>query len=418
MIKVLFNPASIVTADTKGKGYKRGSEMNDVSILHNHSIVIEDDVIKDLVPDQSVEKLSADIKIDLKGKTVLPGLVESHTHLVFAGSRSGEFVLKLKGATYEDIARAGGGIMNTVRAVRESTPDDLYALAAARVQNFITQGVTTLEIKSGYGLDFENEIKLLKTISRLKENFPIDILPTFLGAHTYPAEHKNDHQKYINELTGKMIPYIAENKLAVFCDGFCESTAFSAEEIKNIFSSAKDHGLKLKLHTDQFNSIGGIDTALKLNAASVDHLEVLPDKYYEILGNSETVCTLLPGVSYFLNYQFAPARDLIDNNAIVSIATDYNPGSSNINNVFFIMSLAALKMKMSIPEIISAYTINAAKSVNTSSYNGSIETGKKADFAVYNTIDYNDLVYNTGQNLNHLTIKNGNIIWENKFENN
>jgi imidazolonepropionase len=377
MIRILKNPASVVTVDTAGKNFKRGKELNDISILYDHSIILENDIIKDLIPSSSADKIIFDHQIDVKDKTVLPGLIESHTHLTFAGSRSGEFIMKLNGSSYEDIARAGGGIMNTVRAVRTSAETDLYNLAYPRVQNFISQGVTTLEIKSGYGLNYENEIKLLNTISRLKDDFPIDILPTFLGAHTYPAEFKEDHEGYLNKLINSMIPYIKENNLAVFCDGFCESTAFSANEIKRIFTKAAECGLSLKLHTDQFNSIGGIDTALEMNAASVDHLEVVPEKYFKILGQSDTVCTLLPGVSFFLNYQYAPARQLIDNDAIVSIATDYNPGSSNINNVFFIMSLAAVKMKMSVPEIISAYTINAAKALNTNTHNGSIETRER-----------------------------------------
>jgi imidazolonepropionase len=412
MIRILKNAASIITVDTNGKNYKRGKELNEVGILHDHSIVIEDDTIKDIIPSSSSERFSSSEQIEVNNKTILPGLVESHTHLVFTGSRSGEFAMKLKGSSYEEIARAGGGIMNTVRAVRNSSSDELYNISAARVQNFISQGVTTLEIKSGYGLDFDTEVKLLKIIQRLKENFPVTILATFLGAHTYPPEFRSDHHNYINEITEKMIPYISQHKLAQFCDGFCESTAFSAGEIRNIFRSAKEHQLELKLHTDQFNSIGGIDAALENKAVSVDHLEVVPEKYFGILGNTETVCTLLPGVSFFLNYQYAPARELIDNNAIVSIATDYNPGSSNINNVFLIMSLAAIKMKMSLPEIISAYTINAAKALNENPKAGSIEIGKRADFAIYDTSDYNDLIYNIGQNLNSLTIKDGKIIWQ------
>jgi imidazolonepropionase len=323
-----------------------------------------------------------------------------------------EFAMKLKGSTYEEISIAGGGIMNTVRAVRNSSLQELVSLSSPRVENFISQGVTTLEIKSGYGLNFENEIKLLETIKELNRIYPIDIIPTFLGAHTFPPEYKAEREEYIKILNDEMIPYIAEKNLAKFCDGFCENTAFSAEEINKIFTCAKEAGLDLKIHTDQFNSIGGIETALNLNAASVDHLEVLPDHYFELLGKSETVCTLLPGVSFFLNYGYAPARHLIDNNAVVSIATDYNPGSSNINNIFLIMSLAAIKMKMSINEIISAYTINAAKSLRINDITGSIEPGKKADFAILNTTDYNDLVYNVAQNLNYLTIKNGKIIWK------
>jgi len=397
MRKIITNPSQIVTVDTKGRNYKRGSELKDISVLFDHSLVIEDDIIKDLIPSSSSSKVSADIEINADGKIILPGIVESHTHLVFAGSRANEFVMKLKGSTYEEIALAGGGIMNTVRAVREADIQELYNLAVPRVQNFISRGVTTLEIKSGYGLDYDNEIKILKTINELDNNFPIDVLATFLGAHTFPPEFKTRRESYIRLLTEKLIPYIASNKLAVFCDGFCESTAFSPEEIEAVFRKAKESGLGIKLHTDQFNSIGGIDTALKLKAECVDHLEVVPEKYFTMLGSSETVCTLLPGVSFFLNYQYAPARGLINSNAVVALATDYNPGSSNINNPFFIMSLAAIKMKMSAEEIISAYTINAAKSLKMSSLTGSIEIGKKADLALFDAPDYNELIYNIGQ---------------------
>ncbi len=343
----------------------------------------------------------------------MPGLVECHTHTAFAGSRADEFRQKLSGVGYEEIAKKGGGINTTVKAVRSSSFEELVNVIKPRIENFISQGITTLEIKSGYGLNFENERKLLQVINFLNENYPIDIIPTFLGAHTFPPEYKNDHLAYVDKIINKMIPYFAEQKLAEFCDGFCEATAFSANEIDEIFSAANRHGLKLKLHTDQFNSIGGLNVALKHNAVSVDHLEVIKDDDIPKLGSSDTVAVLLPGVSFFLNHTYAPARKLIEQNAIVALATDYNPGSSHISSLSLIMSLAALKMKMTIEETISAVTINSAKALCREKSVGSIEIGKKADFAVFDTLDYADIVYSIGRNLNCMTIKNGKVVYQN-----
>lgn len=412
MKKLLFNPASVITVNTSGKNYKRGKELSEIGCLDNHSIVIEDDLIKDIVSTASIDKKNFDEVIDLTGKTVLPGLVECHTHTAFAGSRADEFRQKLRGIGYEEIAKKGGGINTTVTAVRSSSFEELVNIIKPRIDHFISQGITTLEIKSGYGLNFENERKLLQVINFLDEIYPIDIIPTFLGAHTFPKEHKENHQAYVEEITEKMIPHFAEQKLDEFCDGFCESTAFSANEMDEIFTTAKSYGLKLKLHTDQFNSIGGLDIALKHKAISVDHLEVIKDEDVPKLGQSETVAVLLPGVSFFLNHQFAPARKLIDQNAIVALATDYNPGSSHISSLSLIMSIAALKMKMTIEETISAVTINSAKALCREKSIGSIEIGKKADFAVFNTSDYADIVYSIGRNLNCMTIKDGKVIYK------
>lgn len=415
MKKLLFNPASVITVNTLGKNYKRGKELSEIGCLDNHSIVIEDDLIKDIVSTASIDKNNYDEIIDLTGKTVLPGLVECHTHTAFAGSRADEFRQKLRGIGYEEIAKKGGGINTSVTAVRSSSFEELVNIIKPRIDHFISQGITTLEIKSGYGLNFENERKLLQVINFLDEIYPIDIIPTFLGAHTFPKEHKENHQAYVEEITEKMIPHFAEQKLAEFCDGFCESTAFSANEMDEIFTTAKSYGLKLKLHTEQFNSIGGLDIALKHNAISVDHLEVIKDEDVPKLGQSETVAVLLPGVSFFLNHQFAPARKLIDQNAIVALATDYNPGSSHISSLSLIMSIAVLKMKMNIEETISAVTINSAKALCREKSIGSIEIGKKADFAVLNTTDYADIVYSIGSNLNCMTIKAGNVIYHSAF---
>jgi imidazolonepropionase len=412
MIKILKEPSQIVTVNTKGINYKRGNELNEVDVLTDHSIIIEDDLIKDIVPTKSIKNESGCFIIPVRGNTILPGFVECHTHTVFAGSRANEFRLKLKGVSYEEIAQGGGGINTTVAAVRNSSFEDLVKAAKPRISNFISQGVTTLEIKSGYGLDFENEIKLLKVINYLKQDFPIEIVTTFLGAHTFPPEYKNDHTGYCDLVINKMLPFIGENKLADFCDVFCELSAFSSEETDRIIKKALEVGLKIKLHTEQFNNIGGIETAIKYKAVSVEHLEMIKEEQIQFLDSSGTTAVLLPGVSYFLDYQFAPARKLIEKNAIVAIATDYNPGSSNISNISVIMSLAAIKMKMTIEEIISAYTINAAKALDVNIETGSLEIGKKADFSVLNTAEYSDLVYCTGLNLNIMTIKNGEIIFE------
>jgi imidazolonepropionase len=412
MIKVLLNPAQIVTVDTAGKNYKRGSDLNQINQIDGHSIVIENEIIKDIVPDTSVKNFSSAQIIDVKDKTILPGLIECHTHTAFAGSRAGEFRMKLAGVHYEKIAAMGGGILSTVRAVRESSFEELIKVVSPRIQYFISQGITTLEIKSGYGLDFENELKLLHLINYLNEIYAIDIIPTFLGAHTFPEEFRENHPAYVNLITGKMIPHISKNKLAVFCDAFCEKTAFSASEVDEIFSTALNLGLGIKLHTEQFNNIGGLDVALRKNAVSVDHLEVLIEPDIVKLAQSDTVGVLLPGVSFFLNYGYAPARKLIDAGAIVALATDYNPGSSHIAGLNFIMSLACLKMNMTIEESISAVTINAARALNRNHQVGSIEMGKKADLAVFDTKEYADIVYQVGKNINTMTIKNGRIIFD------
>ncbi len=411
MLKILSNPSQIVTVDTFGNNFKRGKEQRDLNVLIGYSLIIEDDIIKDIVPDSSIKDIECDEIIDVKNKIILPGLVECHTHTVFSGSRSDEFRDKLKGISYEEIAMRGGGINKTVNSVRNSSVNDLVDITSLRINYFITQGITSLEIKSGYGLDFENEIKLLKVINYLNEKYPIDIVPTFLGAHTYPVEFKENHQPYLKILTDELLPFIAQNNLAKFSDGFCESTAFSVIELDKLFSKAKSLGFNLKFHSDQFNSLGGIDLALKYNAVSVDHLEVINDLDIKKISSTDIVCVLLPGVSFFLNHQFAPARKLIDNNSIVALSTDFNPGSSNISNLNLIMSLAALKMGMTIEETISAVTINAAKAIGLNKERGSIEIGKKADLAIFDTNDYSDIVYNVGKNLNYMTIKNGEIIF-------
>jgi len=409
---LLQNPEQILTINTNGKGYKRGNDLDKIEVLTDHSILIENDTIKDFLPNHTSSKLKFEKVIDCKNNIVLPGLVECHTHLIFSGSRADEFKQKLNGITYEEIAEKGGGINSTVNSVRETSFDDLLTIATTRVQHFIEQGVTTLEIKSGYGLDFENEIKILKVIRQLDKIFPITIIPTFLGAHIISKEFISNRKKYIDLIINKMLPFIIKEKLASACDAFCETSAFTADEVDSIFNKANELGLRCKLHTDQFNSIGGIDVAIKNNALSIDHLEIIPKNEIPKLSELDLVCVLLPGVSYFLKHKYAPAKELIKNNAIVALATDFNPGSSNIKNISLIMSLAALQLGMSIEEIISAYTINSAKALGISKEVGSLEIGKKADLSIFNTNNYSDLIYQAGENLNVKTIKNGKLIYD------
>ena len=412
MIKLIKNPAQIVTVNTKGKNYKRGKDMDRLDVLENYFIVIEDGVIKDLLPNSELHKMASDEQVDATDKVILPGLVECHTHAAFTGSRAGEFMLKLKGVGYEEIAKQGGGILSTVKSVREASFDELESATKSRTEYFMQQGITTLEIKSGYGLSFYDEIKLLQVIKHLNKSMPIDIAATFLGAHTYPPEYNNDHERYLEIIIDELIPYVSEHNLAEFCDVFCEATAFSKEETDKIFTAAEKTKMKLKLHTEQFNNIGGLETALAHKAVSVDHLEVLKDEQLDLLKGKSTVCTLLPGVSFFLNHNYAPTRKLIDNNSIVALATDFNPGSSNIADINLIMSLAALNMKMTIDETISAVTINAAKALGREKTVGSIEPGKKADLAIFDCKEYPEIVYQVGKNLCTSVIKDGEVIYE------
>jgi imidazolonepropionase len=315
--------------------------------------------------------------------------------------------MRIKVSSYEEIAKAGGGISSTVKNVRKESKDVLIKLAEKRLKNFIKYGTTTLEAKSGYGLDFKNEIKMLEVINELNEKnkYNIDILPTFLGAHSVPKEiTKNE---YIDLICYQLIPYIAKNKLAKFQDVFCEKNYFDAKETERILSTGAKFGLIPKLHSDQFNSIGGVDVAIKLNAISIDHLEVLKSNDIKKLKNKNIIATLLPGASYFLDVPYQPARELINNNVPVALATDFNPGSCMTENLQIIMSLASLKLKMSAEEIINAVTINAAYALFMQNKIGSIEKGKQADVLIFDFPSYKDLIYHFAVNQIENVFKKG-----------
>jgi imidazolonepropionase len=318
MRTVLHGASAVLTIATDGKNCKRGEQLRDIGIMENHAIVIEAGKILDIIPNSSVRSGAYDFSIDVSGQTILPGLIDCHTHTIFAGNRADEFCQKLQGATYEDIARQGGGIKVTMEATRQATLESLIESAQKRINYFKSLGVTTVEIKSGYGLNFEDEIKMLTAIRELQATESVELVATFLGAHIVPPEYKADRQAYIRLLTEQLLPSIAKENLARFCDVFCEETAFSAAETAQIFTAAQAHGLYPKIHTEQFTGIGGIETALRFNAISADHLEVLQKEQIAQLAASETVCVLLPGVSFFLKHNYAPARALLDAGALVA----------------------------------------------------------------------------------------------------
>jgi imidazolonepropionase len=410
MLKRFANASQILTVDSFGSGRKKGQAASVLNILSGHDIIVENGLVKDFIPFHS-PLTTAHRTVDVKGKVITPGFVECHTHSLFAGDRSSEYRMKLEGKSYEDIAAMGGGIVSSVRAVRETPESDLLTLLLKRVDNFISQGVTSLEIKSGYGLSYDAELKMLRVIKKAASLRNINIIPCFLGAHTVPIEYKQDRKKYLSILINELLPVIKAENLSNRCDAFCESSAFSPDEVEQLFIVAKSLGYNLTLHTEQFNNIGGIELALQMDALSVDHLEVLKDEQIKLFGDSQTVAVLLPGVSYTLDYSFAPARKLIDSGATVALATDYNPGTSNINSIFLIMSLAARKLKMTFEEIISAYTINSAAALGISNETGSLEPGKSADFAILDISNYEQIIYNTAQNFNQMTVKSGKIIY-------
>ncbi|MCX8057711.1 MAG: imidazolonepropionase [Ignavibacteria bacterium] len=409
---LLYRANQVLTCKAENGKFKRKYELNNLGLLEDSSIIIEDEKISEITSSKSFDKSDFDLVIDCRGKVILPGLIDSHTHLIFDGSRADEFELRLAGKSYEEIAQLGGGIVKTVRATRNSSKAELKKLALSRIREAISHGITTIEIKSGYGLDYETEIKMLECANELSLETNLDIIPTFLGAHTIPVEFKNNHKEYISLITQKLIPEISSKKLAKFCDVFLEKTAFSVEESKDILSTAKQYGLQLKLHCDQFNSIGGVQLGIDLNVTSIDHLEMITDDDINKLSQTDIAAVILPGVSHFLKIPFAPVRKMIDAGCIVAIATDFNPGSCTSQNLPLMMHFAALYNGMKLNETINAVTINAAYSLGIEKNFGTIEPNKIADIIILNTNDYKNLIYYFGKNFVQTVIKRGKIIYE------
>jgi imidazolonepropionase len=350
--------------------------------LEDAFLLIEDGIIADYGCMYELElklpQMPRDI-IDAAGSTVMPCWCDSHTHLVFARSREEEFIDKLKGASYAEIAAKGGGILNSAKKIQDSSENDLFADAWQRLQELIKLGTGAIEIKSGYGLSVEGELKMLRVIRQLKERAAIPIKATFLGAHTYPLAYKDDHQGYINLIINEMLPVIAKEKLADYIDVFCENGFFSAAEMETICLAGMQYGLKPKLHVNQLSSIGGIASAIKLNALSVDHLETMTGSDIEQLSASPVIGTLLPTAAFFLRMPYQPARKLVDQHCAIALASDYNPGSSPSGNMNFVVALSCIQMKLLPEEAINAATINGAFAMELQDEMGSITIGKRAN---------------------------------------
>ena len=391
----------------------RGKELAELPAINNAYIVIEEGKIAEYGSTSSIENPTSKIKnkIDASGQLVLPCWCDSHTHLVYAASREEEFVDKIKGMSYAEIAAKGGGILNSAKKLNDASEDQLFNIAWQRLEEVGKMGTGAIEIKSGYGLSVEGELKMLRVIKRLKERSTLSIKSTFLGAHAYPPQYKENHKEYIDCIVNEMLPVITQERLADYIDVFCESGFFSPEEMETICNAGIKYGLKPKLHVNQLNSIGGIQTGIKLNALSLDHLETLNENEISELGKATTIATLLPTASFFLRVSFPPARKLIDAGCAVALASDYNPGSSPSGNINLVVSMACIQMKMLPEEAINAATINGACAMELENEVGSVSVGKKANLIFTKPIpSLAYLPYSFGANLIDKVMINGEFI--------
>ncbi|MFD3156179.1 imidazolonepropionase [Haloimpatiens sp. FM7330] len=408
---IIKNIECLVTCAGSHKKIKE--KMKDAKIIENGYVVIENDIIKEVGKGETYLKKikDNDIVIDAKGKTVTPGLIDSHTHVVYGGSRERELPLKLNNMSYIDILESGGGILSTVRDTKDASFEKLYEESKKRLDVMLLHGTTSIESKSGYGLDFETEMKMLEVNKKLNAIHPINVFSTYLGAHAIPEEYKDDREEYINFMIKKVIPYVKENNLAEFIDCFCEKGVYSVEEARRILSAGKEKGFKVKIHADEVESIGGAELAGELKATSAEHLVAASREGIKALADNEVVAVLLPTTSFYLMLnKFASAREMIDSGVPIALATDCNPGSSPTESMQQVMTFACFGMKLFPQEIINAMTINAACAVNKQKEIGSIEVGKKADIAIFNSKNLNYLIYHFGVNSIDKVIKNGKIV--------
>lgn len=381
---------------------------------HNAAVLCEGGVIRAVYENGALPEVSADTQtIDAQGRLVTPGLIDAHTHLVFGGWRQNEIPLKLKGAGYLDILRAGGGILSTVRATRKASGEELFEKSRAFLDEMLAQGVTTAELKSGYGLDKETELKQLRVIKRLNEAHPMDAVATYLGAHAIPEEYALRSGEYIDFIISDMLPEIKRQSLAEFCDVFLETGVFGVEESRRLLTAAREMGFGLKIHADEIDELGGSLLAGELGAVSAEHLIATGERGMEALAHGGVTAVLLPCTSLYLNKSFARARDMIARGIPVAVATDFNPGSCPSLNIGLCMTMAYLKYRMTSEEILSAVTINAACAVNRGGSSGTIEPGKKADMVIWNAEDMEMLCYRMGSNLAGTVIKHGAIVKNN-----
>ena len=385
-----------------------GKEMNNLPTIKNAFLLIDNELIKSFGTMEELQDFDVDQTIDCTDKMILPSWCDSHTHIVYAGNREQEFIDRINGLSYEEIAENGGGILNSAKKLQETSEDDLYKQSLKRVKEVINLGTGALEIKAGYGLTIDSELKMLRVINRLKKNLPIPIRATFLGAHAIPNEFKKDKDGYLDLIINQMLPRISEDRLADFIDVFCEIGYFNLKDTQRILAAGKKYGLISKVHVNQFNSIGGVKVSVNNDALTVDHLEVLTDDDLKSLKNSKTMPVALPTCSYFLSIPYTPARKIIDSDLPLAIATDYNPGSSPSGNMNFVVATACIKMKMTPEEAINAATINGAFAMNLSNEVGSISIGKLANFFITKEIpSYGFIPYNFGDSVIDTVYLNG-----------
>jgi imidazolonepropionase len=414
MLTILHNAAQLVGVLPLGERCLRGSAMRVPSIVTDGSLVIRDGLIAWAGPARDMPTVSVserDVnRIDASGKVVLPGFVDSHTHLVFAGSRADEFEQRLQGMSYQETTARGGGILRTVRKMRRCSKEELKTLARLRLERLLRLGVTTVEVKSGYGLTPADELKCLEVIAELNAEGPWELVPTFLGAHAVPPEYRADREGYIRSLCEVMLPEIARQRLADFCDVFCETDVFSIEESRRILNCARDLGLRLKLHADELTPLGGAELAAEVGAVSADHLLCITEAGIDALAKAGTVATLLPGTAFFLGVKYAPARRLIESGVAVALATDCNPGTCMTENLPLIGTMACTQMGMLPGEVVMALTLNAAAALGRSDRLGSLTPGKQGDAIVCDVSDYREMFYHFGCNHVECVLKRGRVV--------
>jgi imidazolonepropionase len=382
--------------------------MNKLSTIKNAFIEIQEDKIHSFGSMKDLKLKDFQNVFDAKGGTILPSWNDSHTHLVFAKSREKEFIDKINGLSYEQIANNGGGILNSALHLEKISAEKLFENSKQRLENIIKLGTGAIEIKSGYGLSLEGELKILRTIKRLKETFDIEIKSTFLGAHALPKKYKNNRGKYLDLIINEMLPNIYKEELADYIDVFCETNYFNVHELDRILEAGAKFNLKPKVHVNQFTSIGGIQKAIEHKAISVDHLEIMEENDYDSLKNSSTIATILPSCSFFINIPYAPARKLMDKNIPFALASDFNPGSSPNGNMNLVNSLACIKMKILPEAVVNASTINGAYAMEISDVTGSITVGKQANLIITKPIEsYSYLFYSFGENCIERTMVKG-----------
>ena len=388
-----------------GTSARRGAEQGRIRILRDAWILVEDGKIAGIGSGEP--PFLPGRRVDAGGKLVTPGLVDAHTHLIFGGWRQNELGLKLHGVSYLEILARGGGILSTVKSTREASEEELYDKARAALEEMLALGVTTLEAKSGYGLDQETELKQLRVIRRLNETQPVDLAATFLGAHALPTEYQNDREAYLRLLCESVIPRVAEEGLAEFCDVFCETGVFTAEESRRILEAGKRHGLIPKIHADEIDPIGGSQLTKEVGAISAEHLIVCPTEGIAAMAEAGTVACCLPATSFYLGSTYAPVRDMIRAGVPVALASDFNPGSCPSLNLQFVMNLGCLRYKMTPEEVLTAVTLNGAAAINRADSIGSLEPGKKADLVIWDAPDLDYICYRMGSNLAEIVIKDG-----------